>query len=97
MAGIIVFREARSKKGIVRFGSLGFSNCFTILILMIRFSFWETRKVKEEDYELAGKLKERGYSIHKKDTKRKMIFVPLYSMIYLILVVLILELIEESL
>ncbi len=97
LAGIIVFREARSKKGILKFGSLGFSNCFTIIILIIRFSFWEVKKVEEEDYELADKLKERGYSIHRKDSKRKLIFVPLYSVIYIMLVVLALGLIERSL
>ena len=97
LAGIFVFREARSKKGILRFGFLGFFNCFTIIILMIRLFFWEVKKVKEEDYELVDKLEKRGYSIHRKDKKRKIIFVPLYSIIYLMLVVLIFELIERSL
>lgn len=97
LAGVIVFCEARNKKGLLKFGSLGLSNCFTILILMIRLSFWDIKKVKEEDYELVSELEKRGYLIHKGDSRRKIIFVPLYSVVYLMLVVLIFGLIERSL
>ncbi len=97
LAGLVVFREARSKKGIFKFGSLGFFNCLTIIALIIRLSSLKIKKDEEKDQELINKLKERGYSVNKKDNKRKMIFVPLYSITYIILVILILGLIEKSL
>ncbi len=97
LASFVVFREARNKKGILKFGLLGLFNCLTIIILIIRLHSLKIGKDKEEDQELINKLKERGYLIHKRDSRRKMIFVPLYSITYVILVVLTLGLIEKIL
>ena len=97
LAGFVTFREARSKKGILKFGLLGFFNCLTIIALIIRLSSLKIKTNEEKDQELINKLKEQGYSISKKDSNRKMIFIPLYSITYIVLVILILMLIEKSL
>ena len=97
LVGFIVFPEARNKKGILRFGLLGLFNCLTIIALIIRIHSLKIKKSDEKNQELINKLKEQGYIIHKKDNKRKMFFVSLYSIIYIILVILIIGLIEKSL
>ncbi|MCK5490280.1 MAG: DUF2330 domain-containing protein [Candidatus Pacebacteria bacterium] len=97
LAGFVTFREARSKKGILKFGLLGFFNCLTIIALIIRLSSLKIKTNEEKDQKLINKLKEQGYSISKKDSNRKMIFIPLYSITYIVLVILILMLIEKSL
>ncbi len=97
LASFVVFREARNKKGVLKFGLLGLFNCLTIIILIIRLHSLKIGKDKEEDQELINKLKEHGYSVRKKDSRRKMIFVPLYSITYVILVILTLEFIEKIL
>jgi len=97
LASLIIFREARNKKGILKFGLLGLFNCLTIIILIIRLHSLKIGKDKEEDQEIINKLKEHGYSVRKKDSRRKMIFVPLYSITYIILVVLTFELMEKIL
>jgi len=97
LASLVVFREARNKKGILKFGLLGFFNCFTIIFLIIGLHSLRIKKDKKEDQELIDKFKKQGYSVHKKDGRRKMIFIPLYSITYLILITLIFGLIEKTL
>ncbi len=97
LAGFIVFCEARSKKGILKFGLLGLLNCFTIIALIIRIHSLKIKKNDKKDQELINKLKEQGYLIHRKDSKRKIVFISLYSITYIILVISILGLIEKSL
>ena len=97
LASFIVFREARSRKGILKFSLLGLFNCFTIIALIVRLHPLKIKESDQKDQELINKLKEQGYIIHRKDSRRKMIFTSLYSIVYIILVILIIGLIEKSL
>lgn len=97
LAGFIVFREARSRKGILKFSLLGLFNCFTIIALIVRLYPLKIKEIDQKDQELINKLKEQGYIIHRKDSRRKMIFTSFYSIVYIILVILIIGLIEKSL
>ena len=97
LAGLVIFREARNKKEILKFGLLGLFNCLTIIALIIRLHSLRIRKNDEKNQVLINKLKEQGYLIHRKDSKRKMTFVAFYSMTYVVLVVLIISIIEKAL
>jgi len=99
LAGVIVFKEARNIKGLVKFGLIGIFNCLSIIGLIIAVSFTKTKKIKKEDEKLLEKLKQRGFSIQalqRKDS-RKLIFVPLFSGLFLVISWIIVKLIELSL
>lgn len=85
LAGVIVFREIRNKKGLIKFALIGIFNCFSIVGLMVATLFAATKKIKEEDKELFTELKKRGYStraIQSRDL-RKLGFIPLFSLLFL--------------
>ena len=87
LAGIIVFREARNKRGLIKFGLVGVFNCFSIIGLIIATFSVETKRIKEEDKELFAELKKRGYSVRGAQSKdlRKLGFIPLFSVLFLLL------------
>lgn len=99
LAGIIIFREARNRKGLIKFGLIGLFNCLSIIGFIIATSFAKTKKIREEDKELLAELKRRGYStwaIQAKDL-RKLSFIPLFSVSFLIISWIIVSLIQLSL
>lgn len=87
IAGVIIFKEVRSKRGLIKFGLLGIANCFSIIGLIFATAFVKTKKIKDEDRELFEKLKQKkysGWSFQIAD-KRKFIFIPLFSVLFLLI------------
>ena len=84
-AGILIFKESRNKKGLIKYGLLGLSNCVTIIGLVTATAFARTMAVKEGDKDLFDELKKRGYRtwpIRIIDL-RKLAFIPLFSVSFL--------------
>ena len=84
-ASVVVFREARNKKGLIKFALIGIFNCFSIIGLIIATLFVATKEIKEGDKELFAELKKKGYSpraIQSSDL-RKLGFIPLFSVLFL--------------
>jgi len=99
LVGVIIFREARNRKGLIKFGLIGIFNCLSIIGLIIATLFVKTKEIREEDKELLAKLKQRGFStwaIQAKDL-RKLGFIPLFSVSFLIISWIIVKLVELSL
>ncbi len=61
LAGIIMFKEFRDKKGIIKLGILGLFNCFTLLIFIIRVLLLKTKDEDESAKEILIKIKQKGY------------------------------------
>ncbi|MEA2097950.1 MAG: DUF2330 domain-containing protein [Patescibacteria group bacterium] len=93
LASLVIFREARSKKEILRFSLLGLFNCLTIIALIIRM---HSLKIKKDE-EKINKLREQGYIVNRRDCKRKIAFVSFFSITYIILVILTISLIGIAL
>ncbi len=96
LVGLIVFKEARSKKGIIKCGLLGLFNCFSVLGLIIATVFARTKEMKEEDKALFDQLKAKGYSTRSLQYRdsRKFLFIIFFSISYLIITWGIIELIK---
>jgi len=99
LAGLTVFKESRNKKGIRKYGLLGLSNVLSLIGLIIATIFVKTKEVKEEDKELFEELKRKGYSTWAFEWKdlRKLVFVPIFSMYFLVISWIIIEILILSL
>jgi len=99
LSAIIIFKEARNKKGLIKFALLGLSNCLSIIGLVIATIFTKTKEIKKEDEDLLLEVKRRGYSTWAMQAKdiRKLGFVPLFSISFLIISWFVVKLIELSL
>lgn len=97
-SALIVFKEARNWRGALKFGLVGLSNCFSIIGFLITIIFIKTKQF-EEDQQLFQELKGRGYStwIFQIKDVRKLAFIPLFSVSFLIISWVIIKLIELSL
>ena len=85
---LIIFREARRKKGLIKFSLIGLSNCLSIIGFTIVTILASTKDIiKPEDQKLFAELKKRGYSSHavRATDWRKLIFVPAFSIGFLII------------
>jgi hypothetical protein len=79
--GMLVFREARTWKGLFKFGLVGLCNSATIIGVMITVALVRTRPIAEGDKPLVRELRQRGYAtwaIRKRDI-RKVFFVLMFS------------------
>ena len=87
IAGLICFREARRKNGFWKFLVLGLSNCLTLLGLIIATIFVRTKAIKLEDKELFYALQKRGYRVggFRMSDWRKIVFIPLFSILFVVL------------
>lgn len=96
LAGLLVFKESRNKKGFIKYSLLGLSNLITIIGFIIAVTFVKTIIVKEEDKELFNELKKRGYKVWPIRTTdlRKLAFIPLFSASFLVISWIFTELIE---
>jgi hypothetical protein len=85
VAGFIVFKEARTKRFWI-YTLLGLGNILTILSFIFIVAFTATRNIKPEDQALFDQLRSKGYSISafKIADWRKLIFIPLFSILYLV-------------
>lgn len=85
LAGIIVFKEARSRRFWI-YTLLGIGNILTILTFIFIVTFTATRNIKKEDEALFDQIKAKGYSISafKIADWRKLIFIPLFSILYIL-------------
>ncbi|OQA37552.1 MAG: hypothetical protein BWY51_01031 [Parcubacteria group bacterium ADurb.Bin316] len=83
---LIIFKETRNLK-IFKYALLGLFNCLTIIGLIVATVFWKTKQIKNEDKPVFEELKKRGYPTtgFLLGDWRKFIFVPLFSVIFLIL------------
>ncbi len=86
LAGLIVFKEARTRKFWV-YTLLGLGNILTILTFIFIVAFTATRDIKKEDQALFDQIKAKGYSLSafKVADWRKLIFIPLFSIFYILL------------
>jgi len=99
LVGMVIFRETRNKKGLIRLGTVGLFNALSIIGLMIAILFTRIREVKEDEKKLLENLKQKGYSvwaIQKRDL-RKIVFIFLFSGVFLVIAWGVVKLIESSL
>jgi len=87
IAGLITFKEARSIKGLWKFSLLGLSNCLTIVGVIIATASTPTKNIKPEDRDLFEAIKRRGYRVggFRVMDWRKFIFIPVFSIIFMLL------------
>ena len=99
LAGLTVFKESRNKRGIRKYGLLGLFNVLSIIGLIIATIFSRTKEVKEEDKELFEELKGKGYSTWAFEWKdlRKLEFVPIFSVYFLIISWIVIEILKLGL
>lgn len=86
IAGLICFKEARRLNGFWKFMILGLFNCLTLLGLIIATIFARTKTIKTEDKELFYSLRKKGYRVGglRMSDWRKIIFVPIFSVLFVI-------------
>jgi len=98
-AGLTVFKESRNKKGIKKYGLLGLSNVLSIIGLIIATIFAKTKDIKKEDEELFKELEVKGYSTWRIQTRdlRKFAFVPVFSIYFLIVSWVLIEILKLGL
>ncbi len=86
IAGLICFKEARRFNGFWKFMILGLFNCLTLLGLIIATIFARTKTIKLEDKELFYALQKKGYRVGglRMSDWRKIIFVPIFSALFVI-------------
>jgi hypothetical protein len=87
LAGVICFREARKFNGLWKFLLLGLFNCLTVIGLIIATIFARTKMIKPEDRELFYALQKKGYKLGalRMSDWRKIVFIPLFSVLFLIM------------
>lgn len=98
-AGITVFKDFRNKKGILKFTLFGLFNFLTLIGFVIATVFLKTKIIRPEDQPLFDKLKKKGYNPAALQTRdlRKIAFVPIFSILFLILSWGLIELLKLSL
>lgn len=95
--GLVVFKEARKKRSsFLKFGYIGFFNLLSIIGLAIVIIFFRT---KEIDKEKEKEFEEKGVPVamikaYKTQDKRKLIFLPVFSVFFLILTSLFIKFIQ---
>lgn len=85
-ASLLVFKESRSKN-IFKYALVGAFNIFTLAGFIIATVFWPTKQIQEEDQELERIMRQKGHSTNSlmlMDT-RKFLFVPVFSVIFLLI------------
>ncbi len=87
IVGWIVFRDLRNKNGIFKLMLVGLSNCLSIIGLIMATFLLRTKAVKEEDKSLLIQLKSAGYSswLFRPKDKMKFVFVPFFSISFLVI------------
>jgi len=83
---LIIFKETRNIN-VFKYALVGLFNGLTIVGLILATIFWKIKKIKEEDKAMFEEIKKRGYSINGFliNDWRKFVFVPLFSILFLIL------------
>lgn len=87
-SSLLIFKESRSIK-IWKYGLLGLANIFSLIFMIIIVFFLPTKGIKEEDKGILDELKARGYNTRalRMADWRKLLFLPLFSIFYLILTI----------
>jgi hypothetical protein len=87
LAGIICFKEARKWNSLWKFLVLGLFNCLSIIGLFVATIFARTKMIKLEDKDLFHALQKKGYKIgaFRMSDWRKIVFIPVFSVLFLIL------------
>lgn len=97
--GLLVFREARSKKGLLKYAFIGLSNSVTILGLIVVLAIARTKEIRDEDKEALSTSKNKEFliwAIQARDA-RKLLYLPLFSFSFLVISWLMIEVISFSL
>lgn len=86
-ASLIVFRGARTRR-FWKYSLIGFANVFSIIGVILVTSFVRTKSIKPEDQPLFDEIKKKGYSINSFKTHdwKKLIFIPLFSIFFIVFV-----------
>lgn len=96
-SGLLIFKEARNKKGLVKLSLLGLSNCLSIIGLLITTALIKINCTKTDDT-LIKNLKEQARPRRPLIIDlRKVAFVPLFSLVFLAVVWILVNLITISL
>lgn len=87
LSGLVVFKEARSKKGWFKFSILGFTNLLSIIGLIVATVFVPTKSIRAEDKDLFFEFKKRGYNTKsfRIVDARKILFLIAFSLIFTVM------------
>ncbi|MBU0722650.1 hypothetical protein KJ973_01115 [Patescibacteria group bacterium] len=96
ITSVLVFREARNKKGLIKFGLLSLFNCLSIVGFLIAVKITNTKAIQAEEQEMILKLELKEIIARQRDS-RKLIFVPLFSIAFLLITHIAIVLIKLSL
>lgn len=82
----IIFKEARGLR-VFKYALIGLFNSLTIVGLVVATVFWKVKQIRDEDKSMFEELKKRGYSTtgFLMSDWRKFIFVPLFSVLFLVI------------
>ena len=98
LSGPIIFKEARNKKGLVKFALIGLSNCLSVLGLIIVMIVTQIRNIPQEDKNVKKQHREKDSKLKtaRKDY-RKLGFVVTFSVFFLVISSLMVLMIEKLL
>lgn len=87
LAGLVIFKEWRNKAGFWKFGLLGLTNILSIIGYILVSMFLRTKSIKPEDQALVDQLKQKGYAVGGLESRdsRKLLLLPLFSVIFMVL------------
>jgi len=88
LAAFLVFKEARSLS-FWKYTLWGLTNIFSLVFITLFIMFFPTRKIKEEDKMLFTELNTKGYNttFFRIADLRKLLYLPLFSIFYLLFTV----------
>jgi len=84
LTSLLVFKEARNRKNLFKYGLIGIFNVLSVVVLIFALIFVRTKNFKDEDIELVNAMKAKGYSpiVYRILDYRKLLYIPVFMILF---------------